>query len=48
MKLKQSFERTQPKTVKDFFILTEKRTNKPKPGDSNNFFTQLVQRSQSA
>lgn len=48
MSLKQSFERTQKKSVKDFFIPSDKNRSKPKAGDNNNFFTQLVQRSHSS
>ncbi|CAM6202217.1 hypothetical protein ENINCK414B_00820 [Enterobacter intestinihominis] len=48
MNLRQSYEQSQPKTVKDFFIPNVKPTNKPKIGDKNNFFTQLVQRSQTS
>jgi uncharacterized protein YaaR (DUF327 family) len=45
MNLRQSFERSQPKSVKDFFIPSEKTSTKPKSGDKNNFFTLLAQRS---
>lgn len=48
MSLKQSFDRLQPKSVKDFFIPSKKHDAKPKTSDNNNFFTQLVQRSQSS
>ena len=45
MKLKQSFQRTQNKTVKDFFSAADKMKIKTKNEDDNNFFTQLIKRS---
>lgn len=48
MGLKQSFDRSQPKTIKDFFAAAEKSKAKPKGTENNNFFTQLVQKSQAA
>ncbi|WP_313020630.1 hypothetical protein [Atlantibacter hermannii] len=48
MQLKQSFARSQPKSVKDFLVVPEKPQNKLKPNDDANFFTRLAQRTQTA
>ncbi|HDX4047744.1 TPA: hypothetical protein ROG05_000081 [Enterobacter soli] len=48
MQLKQSFERSQPKSVKDFFVAQEKPQTKIKPSDETNFFTKLAKRAQAA
>ncbi|WP_411165169.1 hypothetical protein [Klebsiella oxytoca] len=42
MKMKQSFQKTQQKTVKDFFVSQEKYKTKAKPLDENSFFKKLL------
>ncbi len=46
MTLKQSYQRSQPRTLKDFFSQNQKVKGKVKSDDENNFFTQLIKRSQ--
>lgn len=46
MTLKQSYQRSQGRTLKDFFPQNQKVKERVKSDDDNNFFTQLLKRSQ--
>ncbi|CDZ82734.1 hypothetical protein VRT12_003355 [Citrobacter koseri] len=48
MQLKQSFERSQQKSVKGFLDAHPKNQIKMRPNDEDNFFTKLAKRSQRA
>lgn len=47
MTLKQSYQRTQTRSLKDFFSQNQKVKAKVKNNEENNFFTQLLKRSHS-
>ncbi|WP_157792072.1 hypothetical protein [Raoultella ornithinolytica] len=43
MKMKQTFQKAQQKTVKDFFVSQDKNSKaKAKPLDENSFFKKLL------
>ncbi|EMI5461219.1 hypothetical protein KW485_03130 [Enterobacter kobei] len=46
MTLKQSYQRSQVRSLKDFFPQNQKVKERVKSDDDNNFFTQLLKRAQ--
>lgn len=48
MNLKQTYQNSQPKAVKDFFISPEKSKSKSKNLESDNFFTKLIKHAHNA
>ncbi|ANZ86734.1 hypothetical protein CfB38_1813 [Citrobacter freundii] len=47
MKMKQSFQKNQPKTIKDFFV-SEKIKSREKSSDRNSFFQRLLENNHNA